>query len=61
MFDEDKSATISFDEFKQLWRFVTEWEKVFRNFDHDQSGSINKAEFQQALTAFGKKRRNEPQ
>jgi Ca2+-binding EF-hand superfamily protein len=55
MFDKDNSATIDFNEFKSLWQFITQWEKVFRGFDEDKSGSIDKTEFRKALTSFGNK------
>lgn len=54
MFDNDNSSTINFDEFKALWRFITEWEKIFHNFDQDKSGAIDKDEFRNAMTSFGK-------
>ncbi|CAF1114127.1 unnamed protein product [Adineta ricciae] len=53
MFDQDGSATIDFKEFTALWNFITQWEKVFRGFDEDKSGSIDKNEFRKALTSFG--------
>lgn len=53
MFDGDASSTIDFNEFKALWNFITQWEKVFRGFDEDRSGSIDKNEFGKALTSFG--------
>ena len=56
MFDQDNTSTIDFNEFKALWNFITQWEKVFRGFDADQSGSIDKTEFRNALTSFGNKR-----
>jgi Ca2+-binding EF-hand superfamily protein len=59
MFDKDNSATIDFNEFKSLWQFITQWEKVFRGFDEDKSGSIDKTEFRKALTSFGNKHKNE--
>jgi len=53
MFDQDHTSTIDFNEFKALWNFITQWEKVFRSFDTDQSGSIDKNELRNALTSFG--------
>lgn len=53
MFDRDQTSTISFDEFAALWKYVTDWQNCFRSFDRDNSGSIDKFEFKQALTAFG--------
>ncbi|ELU02035.1 hypothetical protein CAPTEDRAFT_148620 [Capitella teleta] len=53
MFDRDSSGTINFQEFSSLWKYVTDWQNCFRGFDRDNSGSIDKNELQQALTAFG--------
>lgn len=53
MFDRDRSGTISFQEFVQLWRYVTDWLNCFRSFDRDNSGNINLSELKQALTTFG--------
>jgi Ca2+-binding EF-hand superfamily protein len=57
MFDNDQSSTVDFNEFKSLWHFITQWEKVFRGFDEDRSGSIDKEEFRKALTSFGNQRK----
>ena len=38
MFDRNGSRTINFEEFQELWRFVTEWLNCFRSFDRDNSG-----------------------
>ena len=54
MFDRDNSSTITFDEFAALWKYVIDWQNCFRSFDRDNSGSIDKMELKQALTAFGK-------
>ena len=58
MFDRDASSTIDYNEFKSLWQFVVQWEKVFRGFDEDQSGTINKDEFRKALTSFGNEKKH---
>lgn len=34
MFDVDRTATIGFQEFEGLWRYIKEWQGVFRTFDH---------------------------
>ncbi|CAF2403584.1 unnamed protein product [Rotaria sp. Silwood2] len=52
MFDRDGSSTIDFQEFRALWKYVTEWEKCFRRFDLDGSGSIDKHELKTALSSF---------
>ena len=54
MFDKDRNGTINFDEFGALWKYVTDWQNCFKNFDKDNSGNIDKAELKQALTSFGK-------
>lgn len=60
MFDKNATSTIDFNEFQSLWNFITEWEKVFRGFDEDQSGSIDKDEFRKALASFGNNRDSQP-
>ena len=54
MFDRDNSSTISFDEFVSLWKYIDDWQKCFRSFDKDKSGSIDRQELKLALTSFGK-------
>lgn len=34
-------------------RYIAEWQKVFRHFDQDHSGSIDGAELAQAIRQFG--------
>ncbi|CAL1262227.1 unnamed protein product [Larinioides sclopetarius] len=53
MFDRDQSGTINFEEFKALWKYITDWLGCFRSFDTDRSGSIDKNELKSALTTFG--------
>lgn len=40
MFDHDGSSTIEFKEFRELWSYVSEWEKCFR-FDHRKRFSFS--------------------
>ncbi len=54
MFDRNNTSTIDFQEFASLWKYIDDWQKCFRNFDRDNSGSIDKNELKQALTSFGK-------
>ncbi|GFT55147.1 hypothetical protein NPIL_481111 [Nephila pilipes] len=54
MFDRDHSGTINFDEFKALWKYITDWLNCFRSFDTDHSGNIDRNELKNALTTFGK-------
>ena len=53
MFDRDNSSTISFDEFVSLWKYIDDWQRCFRSFDRDNSGSIDRNELKTALTTFG--------
>ncbi|UJR28832.1 hypothetical protein I4U23_010056 [Adineta vaga] len=53
MFDRDGSSTIDFQEFRSLWKYVSDWEKCFRQFDLDGSGSIDRHELKTALSSFG--------
>lgn len=53
MFDKDHNGTINFQEFGALWKYVTDWQKCFRSYDRDNSGSIDKNELKAALTSFG--------
>ncbi len=54
MFDRDHNGTINFQEFGALWKYVTDWQKCFRSYDRDNSGSIDRNELKQAMTSFGK-------
>lgn len=53
MFDRDHSGTINFEEFKALWKYITDWLNCFRSFDTDHSGNIDRNELKNALTTFG--------
>ena len=53
MFDRKQSGSIDFHEFQALWKYVTDWQKCFRSFDQDNSGSIDRRELKNALTTFG--------
>jgi len=53
IFDTDRSGTIGFNEFAGLWKYIKDWQNVFRHFDHDRSGSIEGGELQAALKQFG--------
>ncbi len=46
MFDRDNNGTINFQEFGNLWKYITDWQKTFRTYDRDNSGSIDKNELQ---------------
>lgn len=53
MFDRDFSGTINYQEFTQLWKYVTDWQNTFRQFDQDGSGTIDRHELKNALMTFG--------
>jgi peflin len=53
LFDSDRSGTIGFNEFCGLWKYIKDWQGVFRHFDRDRSGSIDGNELQAALGQFG--------
>jgi len=53
IFDTDRSGTITFNEYTGLWRYIKDWQNVFRHFDTDRSGSIDGRELANALTQFG--------
>ncbi|KAF5387237.1 hypothetical protein D9757_006872 [Collybiopsis confluens] len=53
IFDADRSGTIGFNEFAGLWKYIKDWQGVFRHFDRDRSGSIDGLELREALSQFG--------
>lgn len=53
IFDVDRSGTIGFNEFSGLWKYIKDWQNVFRHFDRDRSGSIDGSELREALGQFG--------
>ncbi|KAJ7724063.1 hypothetical protein DFH07DRAFT_855230 [Mycena maculata] len=53
IFDTDRSGSINFQEFQGLWKYISDWQNVFRHFDRDGSGSIEGQELSQAMKNFG--------
>ncbi|EGO00558.1 hypothetical protein SERLA73DRAFT_178396 [Serpula lacrymans var. lacrymans S7.3] len=53
LFDVDRSGTIGFNEFSGLWKYIKDWQNVFKHFDRDLSGSIDGQELHEALRQFG--------
>jgi Ca2+-binding EF-hand superfamily protein len=53
MFDSDRTGTIRFNEFTRLWQYIVEWQGVFKRFDRDHSGTIEKRELADAMENFG--------
>lgn len=52
MFDRTGSGSVNFQEFCQLWRYVTDWLNCFRSFDRDNSGKQSNQVKYQLLTDF---------
>jgi len=53
IFDTDRSGTIGFNEFSGLWKYIKDWQNVFKHFDRDRSGTIDGGELREALAQFG--------
>lgn len=69
IFDTDRSGTINFGgtfrhastsscgsqilEFAGLWKYISDWQNVFKHFDSDRSGTIEGRELSEALKSFG--------
>jgi len=53
LFDTDRSGTVTFNEFSGLWKYIKDWQGVFKHFDADRSGYIDGTELQNALRQFG--------
>jgi Ca2+-binding EF-hand superfamily protein len=48
-----RSTFEGFNEFSGLWKYIKDWQGIFKHFDKDRSGSIDGDEFRQAMTTFG--------
>lgn len=53
MFDRENKSGVNFSEFTGVWKYITDWQNVFRSYDRDNSGMIDKNELKQALSGFG--------
>ncbi|KAF7322598.1 EF-hand domain-containing protein [Mycena chlorophos] len=51
--DMELIRVISGPEFSGLWKYISDWQNVFRHFDRDGSGSIEGNELASALKSFG--------
>ncbi|KAG8512350.1 Programmed cell death protein 6 [Galemys pyrenaicus] len=52
MFDRENKAGVNFGEFTGVWKYITDWQNVFRTYDRDNSGMIDKNELKQALSGY---------
>jgi len=53
MFDRDQSGTINFNEFCNLWNYITQWKGAFERYDTDRSGSIEAHELHRVFSEMG--------
>ncbi|KAJ7809399.1 hypothetical protein B0H14DRAFT_2238047, partial [Mycena olivaceomarginata] len=53
IFDTDRTGRIDFAEFSGLWKYISDWQNVFRQFDRDGSGSLEGSELSEALKNIG--------
>ncbi|THU78721.1 EF-hand [Dendrothele bispora CBS 962.96] len=51
--DKDRKGTIGFKQFTRLWKYIKDWQNVFRHFDRDRSGFIDGGGLREALSQFG--------
>ncbi|XP_072009006.1 programmed cell death protein 6 [Engystomops pustulosus] len=53
MFDRECKGGVNYQEFTGVWKYITDWQNIFRTYDRDNSGLIDKNELKQALSGFG--------
>lgn len=53
LFDVDKTTTIDFNEFQQLFGFINQWKSAFEMYDKDNSCSIDEKELEQTFIQMG--------
>ncbi|XP_072028669.1 sorcin-like isoform X2 [Amphiura filiformis] len=53
MLDRDRSGSMGFPEFKELWAALNSWKQTFMRFDADHSGTVEPHELHQAVASFG--------
>lgn len=47
------TSLASRSQFAGLWKYIKDWQNVYRHFDRDRSGSIDTNELHDALRQFG--------
>jgi len=53
LFDSSNSGQMVFDDFRKVFDFISQWSRIFQQYDSDRSGAINFNEIKTALTNFG--------
>lgn len=51
--DTTSSSKLGPEAFAKLWKELRKWQRVFKTFDHDNSGSIDLPELREAMLSLG--------